>query len=284
MDDNGSLPSEIVDRVDDGIVVTDENMKIVFVNHAIEKLFGYHRSELVGQNVKMLVPVDRRPAHEAAAVAYISSPDPQEIHARPGLTGLTKDGDEIPVDIKIAPLDNELFVATVRQWKPKTPRLELPGFINRISFSFVASLTLALLSGLFALSLSHPVPTFWALNVFLISTALALVIAYSNAVVDAIRERRRGMTAGHLLTFGIVLSGAGLAARQVGWWWTGDAPDLDALSFWIVSLGLSLIGGFYHIAAVDAVEARYAPRYFVMSAIFVLIIGGLFLWAGVPTH
>ena len=40
----------------DAIVSIDQHNRVVFYNDAAERLWGWQRSEVLGQNVKMLVP------------------------------------------------------------------------------------------------------------------------------------------------------------------------------------------------------------------------------------
>lgn len=276
---NGELSREIIERVDDAIVTVNKDKKIVFVNHAAEKLFGWTRHEMLGRDVKFLVPPNRQAAHEASADAYIAQEQPEEVQARPGLTGLTKDGEEIAIDIKITPLDG-VFVATIRPWQPKTPKLEVAG-IGKVSVSFLLT-ACALVVGVVAMATAKdPVHSFWLVNMLLIATGLGLVTAYGNAIWDALRNYRRGLTAGHLLTFGIIFNWIGLVARQTGWYLTGQPPQ-DYIFIWTVSLGLSLIGGVCHIAALDAVEARWPPRYFITAGFFVTVITAAVLLLELP--
>ncbi|MEC7816707.1 MAG: PAS domain S-box protein [Pseudomonadota bacterium] len=48
----------------DAVVTIDDKNNITFANSAAEKLWGYARDEMIGQNVKMLVPPDIRPRHD----------------------------------------------------------------------------------------------------------------------------------------------------------------------------------------------------------------------------
>ena len=48
----------------DGIIVIDEQARILLYNQACEKLFGYTPEEVAGQNVKMIMPRDYAQAHD----------------------------------------------------------------------------------------------------------------------------------------------------------------------------------------------------------------------------
>lgn len=49
----------------DSIVSIDEKKEILFFNKAAEKMFGYSRHEVLGKNVKMIVPIEHQGNHDA---------------------------------------------------------------------------------------------------------------------------------------------------------------------------------------------------------------------------
>lgn len=51
-----SRQNQILDQAIDAVVSIDENNRVTYYNAAAEKLWGYTREEVIGQNVKMLVP------------------------------------------------------------------------------------------------------------------------------------------------------------------------------------------------------------------------------------
>src|SRR5262249_14684468 len=54
---------ELLERAPDAILELDEGGRIVVVNGMVEQVFGYTRSELLGQNIEILVPETLRDAH-----------------------------------------------------------------------------------------------------------------------------------------------------------------------------------------------------------------------------
>jgi two-component system sensor kinase FixL len=89
----------LVEASPNGIVLVNAQGHIVLVNAYAEKLFGYERQELIGQDVELLVPERFRvepPAHPAgfhAATAARATGAGLELFAR------HKDGTEFPVEI-----------------------------------------------------------------------------------------------------------------------------------------------------------------------------------------
>lgn len=56
--------NQTLEQALDAVVTIDEHNDITFANAAAEELWGYERAEMLGQNVKMLVPTDIRDRHD----------------------------------------------------------------------------------------------------------------------------------------------------------------------------------------------------------------------------
>ncbi|MCH8497307.1 MAG: PAS domain S-box protein [Marinobacter sp.] len=56
--------NQTLEQALDAVVTIDENNNITFANAAAERLWGYARAEMLGRNVKMLVPDDIKPRHD----------------------------------------------------------------------------------------------------------------------------------------------------------------------------------------------------------------------------
>jgi len=105
----------LLEAAPDGIVVVDSHGRIVIVNSQMETLFGYTRQELIGQSIEMLVPERFRDVHNVDRQHYQADPQTRPMGAGRALTGRTKDGREIPVEISLSPLktDNEDLVMSI---------------------------------------------------------------------------------------------------------------------------------------------------------------------------
>src|SRR5215471_2375610 len=94
----------VVEASPSGIVLADEEGKIVLVNTQTEKLFGYRRDELIGKPVEVLVPkrfAGRHPRHRAT---FFCAPETRAMGAGRDLFGCRKDGSEFPVEIGLSPI------------------------------------------------------------------------------------------------------------------------------------------------------------------------------------
>jgi PAS domain S-box-containing protein len=94
------------------MVMIDHSGTIVLVNAQTENLFGYPRSELLGQRVEMLVPERFRRGHPAMREAFFVDPQARRMGAGRDLFGLRRDGHEFPVEIGLNPIrtDEGVFV------------------------------------------------------------------------------------------------------------------------------------------------------------------------------
>jgi len=106
---------ELIEKAPDAILQVDASGRIMIANRSAELIFGYSRSELVGSEVDLLVPLASRAQHvhyrEAFGKAGVSRPmgSGRELFAR------RKDGSEFPVEISLSPEQTEkgVFVTAV---------------------------------------------------------------------------------------------------------------------------------------------------------------------------
>ncbi len=114
----------LVESVAVGIVVVDEQARIVVINPHAEKLFGYSHQELRGKLVEELVPENLREKHVVHRSSYMAAPRMREMGPALNLRARRKDGTTFPVEIGLSPIetdDGTLVIATVQDI---TKRLE----------------------------------------------------------------------------------------------------------------------------------------------------------------
>ncbi|MDM8564434.1 response regulator [Candidatus Halobeggiatoa sp. HSG11] len=107
----------IVDTVVDAIITIDEQGVIDTFNPAAEQIFGYSWSEVVGQNVNILMPEPYHGEHDQYLANYITTGTANAVGKRRELTAKRRDGTTFPIDIAVdeMPLDEKrMFIGIIR--------------------------------------------------------------------------------------------------------------------------------------------------------------------------
>jgi diguanylate cyclase (GGDEF)-like protein/PAS domain S-box-containing protein len=108
--DVGSCLRTMFESEPDALIVLNQDHTIVLVNAQTEKLFGYHRDELLGQDVDMLVPERYLDRHHDVRTRYVAAPFARRMSDGMELSGLHRDGTEFPVETSLNPFVTEAGV------------------------------------------------------------------------------------------------------------------------------------------------------------------------------
>jgi len=96
----------ILNSAFDAIITIDSRGIIHTVNRAAERIFGYASTELVGQNVTMLMPSPFRAEHDGYLQRYLTTGEKRILGAARELVACCKDGSTFPIEISITEVDH----------------------------------------------------------------------------------------------------------------------------------------------------------------------------------
>lgn len=131
--------TSILNNAADGIIVIDEGGIVQVFNPSAESMFGYSTHDVVGSNIRMLMPEHLARDHDAHLERYRETGKKSVIGTTREVVGQKKDGTQFPIDLRVgeATIGGEkIFVGVIRDI---TDRKELEAEIQR-QLSFVESL------------------------------------------------------------------------------------------------------------------------------------------------
>jgi PAS domain S-box-containing protein len=91
----------ILDTVPEAMIVIDEGGLITSFSAAAGQLFGYAEVEVIGRNVKMLMPSPYREGHDGYLGHYLKTGEARIIGYGRVVTGLSKDGATFPMELAV---------------------------------------------------------------------------------------------------------------------------------------------------------------------------------------
>ncbi|HTB64654.1 MAG TPA: PAS domain S-box protein, partial [Steroidobacteraceae bacterium] len=115
--ESGAKYRGLMEAAPDAMVVVNQAGDIVLLNLQAESQFGYHRDELLGQNVSSIVPEGFAERLAADGLRSAEQALAQQIGTGIELTARRKDGTEFPIEIMLSPLrspEGTLITAAIR--------------------------------------------------------------------------------------------------------------------------------------------------------------------------
>ncbi len=107
----------VLDGAKDAIIAIDIKGIVQSINAAGERMFGYERGEVVGRNLRMLMPASHARRHNDYIGNYLRTGDAKMIGVGRETEGRRKDGSQFPIDLAVveaAVYDELIFVGFVR--------------------------------------------------------------------------------------------------------------------------------------------------------------------------
>ena len=107
----------ILDTVPDAMVVIGEHGIMQSFSHAAERLFGWSADEVIGKNVRMLMPSPYRENHDGYLERYLTTGERRIIGVGRVVVGERRDGSTFPMELSVGEMisgDRRFFTGFVR--------------------------------------------------------------------------------------------------------------------------------------------------------------------------
>src|SRR5215472_4273700 len=109
--------ASILNTVPDAMIVIDEDGIVQSFSPAAERLFGYGAAEMIGKNVKMLMPSPYRENHDGYIEQYLRTGQRRIIGIGRVVVGERKDGSTFPMELAVGEMrssDRHFFTGFIR--------------------------------------------------------------------------------------------------------------------------------------------------------------------------
>jgi diguanylate cyclase (GGDEF)-like protein/PAS domain S-box-containing protein len=104
--------SAVIDNIVDGVITISDCGVIESFNPGARKLFGYREEEVIGQNVKILMPEPYHSEHDGYIEHHITTGEKKVIGIGREVKGRHKDGNVFPIELEV----NEVSIDNVRRF------------------------------------------------------------------------------------------------------------------------------------------------------------------------
>jgi len=141
----------VVEASPNAIVLVDSQGRIAMANRQTEQLFGYPRTDLLGQPVEKLLPESLQELHVNLRQSYLRSPEPRQMGNNRELFGRHRDGELIPLEVGLSPLRSgedvlvQAVIIDISERKAAEARLreqaEQLALANRYKSEFLANMS-----------------------------------------------------------------------------------------------------------------------------------------------
>lgn len=113
-----------VEAAPNAMIVVDSGARITMVNAAAERMFGYSREELIGEEIELLLPEAIRIRHVDYRNEFMKNPSTRAMGAGRELLGRHKSGTELQVEIGLNPIHSPQGVQVLASIVDITERLK----------------------------------------------------------------------------------------------------------------------------------------------------------------
>ncbi len=122
---------QILDQAIDGVVSIDHNNNISYFNRAAEKLWGYRSDEVLGKNVKMLIPDQFQPNHDSYVNRHRSTGQDKLVGSALDIQLRRKNGELLWVNLSLSKVKSDGKIGYTAMVKDITKQREAQEIIDQ---------------------------------------------------------------------------------------------------------------------------------------------------------
>jgi len=116
---NEGLLKSVLNNTFDAIISIDDQGIVETFNEAAVRMFGYRQAEVIGQNIKMLMPQPYHGNHDGYLGSYFRTGVAKIIGSKRELVGLRKDASTFPIELTVTEFrledgDRRRFIGVIR--------------------------------------------------------------------------------------------------------------------------------------------------------------------------
>jgi PAS domain S-box-containing protein len=106
----------VVEATPNAMVLVTQEGVISLVNKSAEKLFGYKKTELMGDKIEKLIPKRFHAIHPGHRADFFAEPKTRPMGKNRNLFAMRKDGSEVPIKVGLNPIettDGDMVLASI---------------------------------------------------------------------------------------------------------------------------------------------------------------------------
>lgn len=98
------LLNNVLDSLSDAVILVRPDGIIAHCNREVKSIFGYTPDELIGSNISVLIPTDKKQDHAKLQDQYFAKPDRRKMGstALGTIYGIQKNGSKIPIEVSLS--------------------------------------------------------------------------------------------------------------------------------------------------------------------------------------
>jgi len=100
---NSNIFDILFEAIPEGVVVVDENRKIIASNKSVEEMFGYKKDEIANQLIDFLIPKKLHHSHTKHFKKYLTQQNIQRLANGLNSVGIKQNAKQFPVEIGLNP-------------------------------------------------------------------------------------------------------------------------------------------------------------------------------------